>query len=60
MQIPLKALSHFSHLHNIWNNKEITPIDAIVEIGYVISEALFELVKKLNTKEAVQDENIQI
>ena len=38
----------------------MAPRDAIVEIGYVISGALFELIKELNTKEAVQNENIQI
>ena len=49
-----------SHLSNIWNNKVIALIDAIVEIGYAILGALFGYIKELNTKEAVQDENIQI
>ena len=43
-----------SHLHNIWNNKEIALIDSIVEIGYVVSGALFELFKELNTKEVLK------
>ena len=49
-----------SHIHNIWNNKEIAPRDEIVKIGYVISGALFELAKEQNTKKSCSKWKFQI